>query len=110
MAVLASPARVPPEPQASQGYEHPPPQTPSNVAGSDAIARGPLPMTPPTAAHTSGPVVDDLYFRAASTLRRMAAALIDLLLLLTQPLRITMTNPDQSQVVFQEPGQGTLFR
>lgn len=35
---------------------------------------------------------------------------IDLLLLLTQPLRITMTNPDQSQVVFQEPGQGTLFR
>ncbi len=81
MAVLASPARVPPEPQASQGYEHPPPQTPSNVAGSDAIARGPLPMTPPTAAHTSGPAVDDLYFRAASTLRRVAAALIDLLLL-----------------------------
>lgn len=35
---------------------------------------------------------------------------IDLLVLLTQPLRITVTNPDLTQVVFQETGQPTLPR
>lgn len=83
MAVLASPARVPPEPQASQGYEHPPPQTKSPVPGTDAIARSPLPMapSPPSSTLATGPVVDALYFKAASVLRRVAAAGIDLILL-----------------------------
>lgn len=83
MAVLASPARVPPEPQANQGYEHPPPQTKTSVPGSDAIARGPLPMPhPASSAVLAAPAtVDDLYFKAASTLRRLAAAIVDLILI-----------------------------
>jgi uncharacterized RDD family membrane protein YckC len=53
------------------------------VPGTDAIARGPLPVTPSQAAALStGPVVDALYFKAASVLRRVAAAIVDLMLVL----------------------------
>ena len=82
MAVLASPAHAPPEPQASAGYEHPPPQTKSAMPGGEAIARGPLPMSPATASVAAGPIIDTLYFKAASALRRGFAAAIDLILLL----------------------------
>lgn len=82
MAVLASPARVPPEPQSSQGYEHPPPPSQSGLPGPESAARGPLPLSavpPPVALPVA---VDALYFSAASALRRGLAGIVDLALLL----------------------------
>lgn len=88
MAVHASPARVPPEPQSGQGYEHPPPPSQSAVSGADSATRGPLPLSalpPPVAVPVA---VDALYFSAAPALRRGLAGLIDLVVLL--PLSAAM--------------------
>lgn len=82
MAVLASPARVPPEPQSGQGYEHPPPPSQSAVPAAESPARGPLPLASLPSPVALPVAVDALYFSAASALRRGLAGLIDLVVLL----------------------------
>lgn len=88
MAVLASPAHVPPEPQSGQGYEHPPPPSQKAVTGPEPAARGPLPLAVVPSPAPLPVAVDALYFSAASALRRGLAGFVDLVLLV--PLSATV--------------------